>query len=38
VCRREPEFWAADGVHPTLNGHALIAQHWLDTVEESRIL
>jgi len=30
--RREPEFWAADGVHPTQAGHALIAQAWLRTV------
>lgn len=27
--RREPAFWAADGVHPTPAGHALIAQAWL---------
>jgi lysophospholipase L1-like esterase len=27
--RREPAFWAADGVHPTPAGHALIAQSWL---------
>lgn len=25
-CRREPAFWAADGVHPSAAGHALIAQ------------
>jgi acyl-CoA thioesterase-1 len=24
-----PEFWAADGVHPTIAGHQLIAQAWL---------
>ena len=24
--------WSADGVHPTAAGHALIAEHWLDTV------
>lgn len=30
--RREPAFWAADGVHPTPAGHALIAQAWLRTV------
>ena len=24
-----PAFWAADGVHPTLPGHQLIAQAWL---------
>ena len=27
--KREPSFWANDGVHPTLPGHALIAQSWL---------
>lgn len=31
--RREPEYWAGDGVHPTAAGHALIAQAWLETVE-----
>jgi acyl-CoA thioesterase-1 len=30
--RREPAYWAADGVHPTPAGHALIAQAWLETV------
>ena len=33
AARREPGFWAADGVHPTLAGHALIARAWLDAVE-----
>ena len=27
--KREPSFWALDGVHPTLAGHALIAQAWI---------
>ena len=31
--QREPGFWAGDGVHPTLAGHALIAQAWLSAVE-----
>lgn len=31
--RREPEYWAADGVHPTAAGHALIARTWLEMVE-----
>ncbi|MBI4787138.1 MAG: SGNH/GDSL hydrolase family protein [Chloroflexi bacterium] len=31
--RREPEFWAPDGVHPTPAGHALIAQAWLNAVK-----
>lgn len=30
--RREPSYWADDGVHPTLAGHALIAQTWLEMV------
>jgi acyl-CoA thioesterase-1 len=38
VCRRAPGFWAADGVHPTVHGHALIARQWMDTVEELGIL
>jgi lysophospholipase L1-like esterase len=29
AAQREPAFWAADGVHPTAPGHALIAQSWL---------
>ena len=31
---KEPSFWAADGVHPTPAGHALIAQSWIKAVEE----
>ncbi len=31
--QREPAFWASDGVHPTVEGHALIAQSWLRTVK-----
>jgi lysophospholipase L1-like esterase len=27
-----PAYWADDGVHPTEQGHALIAQSWLDAV------
>ncbi len=30
--QREPAFWAADGVHPSQAGHALIAQAWLRAV------
>jgi lysophospholipase L1-like esterase len=29
---RDPSFWSADGIHPTLAGHALIAQNWLKTI------
>jgi acyl-CoA thioesterase I len=32
AARREPAFWAADGVHPTQTGHAFIARHWLQAV------
>jgi acyl-CoA thioesterase I len=28
--RREPAYWAEDGVHPTPAGHALIARAWLE--------
>jgi lysophospholipase L1-like esterase len=31
--KREPIFWSQDGVHPTLTGHALIAQSWLKAVK-----
>jgi acyl-CoA thioesterase I len=31
--KREPAYWAGDGVHPTLTGHALIAQSWLKAVK-----
>lgn len=33
AARREAAFWAADGVHPTPSGHALIAQAWLQTID-----
>lgn len=29
---RDPAFWAADGVHPSPAGHALIARAWLRAV------
>jgi acyl-CoA thioesterase-1 len=29
IRKREPTFWSADGIHPTVIGHALIAQSWL---------
>lgn len=31
--RQEASYWAVDGVHPTMPGHALIAQSWLRTIE-----
>lgn len=30
--RYDPAYWAADGVHPTPAGHALIAREWLKAV------
>jgi lysophospholipase L1-like esterase len=32
AARREPAFWAPDGVHPTPAGHALMARAWLEAV------
>lgn len=32
--RREPRFWAEDGVHPSQAGHALMAEHWLKTISD----
>ncbi|MDX1682142.1 MAG: hypothetical protein R3336_03380, partial [Phycisphaeraceae bacterium] len=29
----DPDYWAADGVHPSVAGHALMAQYWLDKVD-----
>lgn len=29
ACKVKPEFWAEDGVHPTLAGYGLIADAWL---------
>jgi lysophospholipase L1-like esterase len=31
--RRELAFWSDDGVHPSLPGHALMAQEWLRAVQ-----
>jgi acyl-CoA thioesterase-1 len=31
--QREPAFWLLDGVHPSAEGHALIAQAWLKAVQ-----
>lgn len=28
-----PQYWAGDGVHPTIAGHALMAETWRETVE-----
>jgi acyl-CoA thioesterase I len=32
--KREASFWSLDGVHPTLAGHALIAQSWIKSIIE----
>lgn len=33
VCaRREPAFWAPDGIHPAAPSHALMAKAWLEAV------
>jgi lysophospholipase L1-like esterase len=29
-CRQKPAYWAADGVHPTIAGHMLIAEKWME--------
>lgn len=31
--KSSPAYWAADGVHPTLAGHAAIARRWLEVVK-----
>lgn len=32
VERNEPSYWAGDGVHPSVAGHALMAKTWMKTV------
>lgn len=32
IDRRPPAYWAFDGVHPTIAGHALMAKTWLEAV------
>lgn len=35
VCKeQEPEYWCWDGVHPTVNGHGLIAREWMKATKE----
>lgn len=29
TCRQSLDYWLPDGVHPSLAGHALIADHWI---------
>lgn len=31
--QKDSTYWAADGVHPSLYGHSLIAKAWLDAVQ-----
>ena len=31
-----PEYWTADGVHPTPSGHEIIKRLWLETFEKLR--
>jgi lysophospholipase L1-like esterase len=31
-----PEYWAGDGVHPTMAGASLMARTWLDTVAQAK--
>jgi lysophospholipase L1-like esterase len=33
--RAAPSWWALDGVHPSVAGHALIAEAWLDAVDQA---
>jgi lysophospholipase L1-like esterase len=33
VKQAPPAYWAGDGVHPTLAGHAIMAKTWLETVQ-----
>jgi lysophospholipase L1-like esterase len=35
-CRAAPEAWAADGVHPSLTGHMLLAETWLAAVSAAQ--
>ena len=32
VKKAKPEYWARDGVHPTMAGHALMAATWMQYV------
>ncbi|HCE42907.1 MAG TPA: GDSL family lipase [Lentisphaeria bacterium] len=29
-CRQKPAYWAGDGVHPTMAGHMLMANAWME--------
>jgi lysophospholipase L1-like esterase len=32
ACRQSLDYWLPDGVHPSMAGHALIADRWIDAV------
>ena len=32
---REPEYWSWDGIHPTENGHGVIAEQWIQLFEQT---
>lgn len=34
AAERPPEFWLQDGIHPTAEGHELIARAWLETIHK----
>lgn len=36
AAKREPDYWAVDGVHPTQAGHALMAQSWIEAINASK--
>jgi len=35
---KSPEYWAADGVHPTDAGHDLIADRWIEVALENHLI
>jgi lysophospholipase L1-like esterase len=37
VIDRDPESWLADGVHPTLAGHQLLSECWIDTFTDGTL-
>ena len=32
-CKKSPAFWTEDGVHPTQAGHALMAEIWINAIQ-----
>ncbi len=35
ACRVECDYWAGDGVHPSMAGHSLMAHHWLQCFKQA---